>query len=160
MLDPLRLIGAIKAVKLKPLEGAHGLVMHVLMANTAVLLQTLCKAMKLCQSDAERLRLVEAMRAVEPELLEGMPALEVQWVAATLWNRGVSQYKFGHPAQSVDLMRAAMHVQSWRPEDADQHQVCAMLHVMYARESTAQALLLCSAAECALCMHGCSWLRL
>ena len=82
---------------------------------TAGLLQTLCKSMKVSQSDTDRLRIMEAVKDVEPELLQKLPELEVQWLAATLWNRGCSHVKFGRPTQSVPLMKAAMQVQAWRP---------------------------------------------
>ena len=91
---------------------------------TGQLLQTLCKGMKVAQSDADRLHVVEAVKDVEPGLLQSLPELELQWLAATLWNRGCSHVKFGRPAQSLPLMQAALRVQSWRPSDASQHQVC------------------------------------
>ena len=95
-------------------------------------LQTLCKGVRMAPSDTDRLHILEAVKDVGQDMLQGMPQLETQWLVATLWNRqatqhrtecagsaraddlpcrGCSHIKFGRPAQSVQLMKAALQVQ-------------------------------------------------
>lgn len=108
------------------------------------LLQTLCKGMKLCQSDTDRLAIVEAVRDVDTALLEGLPALEVQWLVATLWNRGCSHVKVGRPAQSVQLMKAALDLQAWLPAETAKQQVGQLPRSTLMQESASDALLGCA----------------
>ena len=79
--------------------------------------------MKMCHDDSDKLALLAKLQELDPQLLEAVPEDQQQWLLASLWNRGCSHVKFGRPMQAVQLMRAALQVQSWHIRDADQQQV-------------------------------------
>ena len=87
------------------------------------MLQALCVGLKMCQDDSDKLALLAKLQDLGPQLLKAVPEDQQQWLLASLWNRGCSHVKFGRPIQAVQLMQAALQVQSWHTRDADQQQV-------------------------------------
>ena len=87
------------------------------------MLQALCVGFKMCQDDSDKLALLAKLQDLGPQLLKAVPEDQQQWLLASFWNRGCSHIKFGRPIQAVQLMQAALQVQSWHTRDADQQQV-------------------------------------
>lgn len=80
--------------------------------------------MERCQSDNERLALYKELKLhLRGIILEHYPARELQWLVATLWNRGCRLRKLERQDDATKLMSAALELESLRPANEAQKQV-------------------------------------
>lgn len=79
--------------------------------------------LKMCQDDSDKLALLARVWDLDPPVLAAAPEDQQQWLLASLWNRACSHVKFGRPLQAVQLMQAALRVQTWNCRDVGQQQV-------------------------------------